>query len=153
MKLRQQWTINLIMVIVSWTTGLFLGKQNIKRFLPASIFAVVFEAVNVLYVKKRKWWVFYNKPKSYITGEMSFNIGPFVVASMWILKWTYGNLKKFLMLNAVINAFFAFIVIRILERLKVARLKNINNFQFFLYFFFKAFFLYGFQALIDKIRK
>ncbi len=141
------------MVIVSWTTALFLGKQNIKRFLPASFFGVVFEAFSVLYAKKKKWWVFYNKPKSYISGEMSFNIGPFIVASMWILKWTYGNLKKFLLLNAMINAFFAFIVVRYLKRLKVARLKNINHFQFFFYFFFKAFFLYGFQSLFDKIRK
>jgi hypothetical protein len=153
MKLRQQWTVNVIMVIVSWTTALFLGKQNIKRFMPASIFAVAFEAINVLYAKKKKWWVFYNKPKSYVTGEMSFNIGPFIVASMWILKWTYGNLGKFLLLNAGINAFFAFIVIRFLDRLKVARLKKISQPQFFLYFFFKSFFLYGFQLMVDKVRK
>lgn len=153
MKLRQQWTVNVIMVIVSWATVFFLGKQNIKRFMPASIFAVAFEAITVLYAKKKKWWVFYNKPNSYVTGEMPFNIGPFIVASMWVLKWTYGNLGKFLLLNAGINAFFAFIVIWFLDRLKVARLKKISQPQFFLYFFFKAFFLYGFQFMVDKVRK
>jgi hypothetical protein len=141
------------MIIVSWITVFFLGKQNIKRFMPASIFAVVFEAFNVFYAKKRKWWVFYNKPNSYITGEMPFNIGPFIVASMWILKWTYGNFKKYLLLNAGINASFAFIIIRIMDRLKVARLHKISHTQFFLYFFFKAFILYGFQYLVDKVRK
>ncbi|MGS2777441.1 hypothetical protein ACVBAX_08680 [Robertmurraya sp. GLU-23] len=54
MNLRQQWTVNVIMVIVSWATLFFLGKQNIKRFMPASIFALAFEAINVLYAKKKK---------------------------------------------------------------------------------------------------
>ena len=58
--------------------------------------------------KKRKWWVFYNKPKSYVSGELPFNIGPFFVFSMWVLKSSYGNFKWFLLLNAIIHTFFAF---------------------------------------------
>jgi hypothetical protein len=93
MSLKYQWLINIAMVLLSWLSLSFFGRRNIKRFLPASILVVFLEALNVQVGKRQKWWVFYNKPKSYISGELPFNIGPFLVGSMWILKWTYGNFK------------------------------------------------------------
>jgi hypothetical protein len=153
MSLKNQWLINIAMIILPWLTLPFLGVRNIKKFLPASILIVVLEAINVQLGKKKKWWVFYNKPKSYIANEFPFNIGPFFVGSMWILKWTYGNFKQFIMLNATVDAFFAFIIVRLTEKLKVAKLVRLNNFQFFLYFFYKAFFLYGFQYIFDNKEK
>jgi hypothetical protein len=77
-------------------------------------------------------------------------MGPFFVGSMWILKWTYGNFKSFLMLNIIIDAIFSFAIIRIIEKLKLATLVRINQFQYFLSIFPKAFLLYGFQYLFDK---
>src|SRR3954452_9857591 len=142
MSLKNQRLLNIVMIFLPWFSLSFFGWRNIKRFLPASILVVILEALNVQVGKKQKWWVFYNKPKSYIWGELPFNIGPFLVSAMWILKWTYGNFKQFLLLNAVINAFFAFILIRVTEKLKVAKLIRFNELQFFLYFFYKAFFLY-----------
>jgi hypothetical protein len=153
MSLKNQWFINIIMISLSWLTSPFLGWSNLKRFLPASLLIVLFEAINVQFAKKRKWWVFYNKPHSYISGEFPFNIGPFLVSSLWGLRWSFGDFKKFLLINASINAFFAFIYITILEKIKIARLVKINKFQFFLYFFYKAFFLYGFQYIIESKTK
>lgn len=153
MSLKNQWFINIAMILLSWLSLSFLGFRNIKRFLPASLVIVLIEAIHVQVGKKRKYWVFYNKPNSYISGEFSFNIGPFLAVSMWILKWGYGNFKKFLLLNAIADGFFATIYVTILEKLKIAQLKRINNFQFFLYFFIKAFFLYGFQYIFEKTTK
>lgn len=150
MSLKTQWIVNIAMILLSWLSLPFFGQRNIKRFLPASILIVILEAINVQIGKKRKWWVFYNKPKSYLSGEFPFNIGPFFVGSMWILKWTYGNFKKFLLLNASVNALFAFVLIRLMEKLKVAKLVRLNQFQFFLYFFYKAFILYGIQKLVEN---
>lgn len=141
--------LNLAMVILAWSTLPFLGLHTIKRFAPASLLIVFFEFINVLIGKRRKWWVFYNKPNSYLFNEFPFNIGPFLVGSMWILKWTYGNFKQFILLNATVNAFFAFMLIKLLEKLKVAKLVRINNFPFFLYFFYKAPLLYGIQYIIE----
>ena len=69
--------------------------------------------------KKRKWWVFYNKPKSYVSGEFPFNIGPFFVFSMWVLKSSYGNFKRFLLLNAIIHTSSLLILMKIMKKLKV----------------------------------
>lgn len=153
MSLKNQWFINISIVLLSWLSLAFFGKRNIKRFLPASILIVLLEAFTVQVGKKRKWWTFFNKPNSYITGELPFNLGPFLVGSMWILKWTYGNFKKFILLNAIVNAFFAFILIKLMEKLKVAKLVRFNNFNFFLYFFYKAPLLYALQYTIERKKK
>lgn len=68
--------------------------------------------------KRRKWLVFYNKPNSYLFNEFPFNIGPFFVGSMWILKWTYGNFKLFILLNAIVDGAFAFIMTSVFKRIK-----------------------------------
>ncbi|WP_241657901.1 hypothetical protein [Anaerobacillus alkaliphilus] len=80
--MKNQWLINVAMVIISWLSLPILGWRNIKRFLPAAILVGLLEVWNVQIAKKQKWWVFHNKPNSYIAGEFPFNIGPFLVGSM-----------------------------------------------------------------------
>jgi len=150
--LKIQRLVNLAMILLAWLTVPFLGLHNIRRLFPASLLIVFFEFFNVLIGKRRKWWVFYNKPNSYLFNEFPFNIGPFLVGSMWILKWTFGNFKQFISLNAAVNAFFAFILIKLLEKLKIAKLVRLNNFQFFLFFFYKAPLLYGVQYILERKR-
>lgn len=153
MSLKNQWLMNIAMVLLSWLSLFFIGKRNIKRFLPASVLIFFVETINVQFAKKRKWWVFNNKPKSYVSGELPFNIGPFFAFSMWVLKSSYGNFKRFLLLNAIIHTFFAFILMKIMKKIKVVKLVRIDGFQFFFYYFYKAFLLYGFQYMIENKRK
>jgi hypothetical protein len=145
--------INIALVLLSWFSLSFLGKSKIKRFLPASFLIFLLEAMNVYVGKKRKWWSYYNKPNSFLTVEFSMTIGPFLTGSMWLLNWFYGNFKQFIFINGLVNAFFAFFLVKLTEKLKVAKLKRLNNFQFFLYLFYKAPLLYGFQYLFDNKRK
>ena len=153
MSWKIQRRINVVMVSLSWLSLLFLGKRNIKRFLPASILITLIESINVQIGKKRKWWVFYNRPDSYISGEFPFNIGPFLIGSMWILKWTYRNFKQFILLNAMVDGAFVLIMSIFFKKMKIFTLVRFNKIQFFLYFFLKAFLLYGFQFLFDNRRK
>jgi hypothetical protein len=150
MSSKTELIIKVSMVLFSWLSLFFFCWRNIKKYLPAAFLVVIFEALNVQLGKKQRWWVFYKKPNSYLSNEFPFNIGPFFVGAMWILKLTYGNFKKFLLVNASINAFFAFVLTGFLKKLNVAQLVKLNKFEFFLYFFYKAFFLYGFQYLIEN---
>ena len=108
----------------SWLSLFFIGKRNIKRFLPATVLVVILEALNVQLGKKQKWWVFFNKPKSYVSGELPFNIGPFFVFSMWLLKSCYGNFKCFLYLMDYPYFFFYFN--EDLKKIKVVKLVRIK---------------------------
>jgi hypothetical protein len=150
MTIKIQRLVNVAMVLLSWLTLPLLGSRNIKRFLPASILILFIEMLHAGYGKKQRWWVFYNKPKSYLFGELPYQIGPFLVISMWLLKWTYGNFKRFILLNAITNAIFAYPISDFARKFRYYTLVRFNNFQFFLYFFSKAFLLYGFQYLFES---
>lgn len=150
MSMKNQWLLSVAMILLSWLSLPFLGSRNIKRFLPASILILIIEGINVQIGKKRKWWYFYNKPNSYLSGEFPFNIGPFFVGSMWILKWTYGNFKRFILLNAIVDGAFTPTMSTLFKKLKLFTLVRLNKFQFFLYFFSKSFLLYWFQSLFEK---
>jgi len=50
--------------------------------------------------------------------------------SMWLLKSSYGNFKKFILLNIIADGIFAFYFIDVLKRLKIVSLKRwswLNN--------------------------
>ena len=149
MSNKNQWLLNVPMVLLVWLTLPFLGVRNIKKFLPASIFIVIVEILLAQIGKERKWWVFYNK-NSFISVALPFYIGPFLIGSMWILKWTYGNFKRFLSLNAIVDGMFTILMMGLLKKLKLVTLVRFNKIQFFLYLFLKSFLLYGFQYLIEK---
>jgi hypothetical protein len=125
----------LLLFLLTWSTLSFLGIRNIKRFLPASFLILLIEFISTLIGKKHNWWIFYNKPKSFLFGEFPYLIGSFLVGSMWILNWTYGNFKQFILLNAIVNAFFASPGARFAKKIKHYKLVRLNEFQFFLYYF------------------
>ncbi|WP_078412685.1 hypothetical protein [Priestia abyssalis] len=153
MSLKNQWLLNSAMILLSWLTLPLLGRRTIKRFLPSSILAILLCFIDVPIGKKRRWWSFYNKPRSFIQNEFPFLLGPMLAVSLWTLNWTYGNFKKFIILNALFEATFVSPITQLFTKLKLYKLVKLNEFQFFLYFFYKAFFLYGFQYLFEKYKK
>lgn len=150
MKRKNQLILNVSMVGISWFIILLFGKENIKKYLPASALILLVEKLHAAYGKKKRWWVFYNKPKSYFFGEFPYQIGPFFMLALWTLKSTYGDFKPFVLLNAAISGFFAFPLTYMAKQLKYYRLHRFNHVQLFFYFFFKSFLLYGFQYLIER---
>jgi len=106
-----------------------------------------------LYGHQRKWWKFYDKKDSFIKDELPFSIGPYMPLSMWLLKSSYGNFKKFLLLNIIVDGIFAFYFIDVLKRLKIVSLNRLSHFQFFIYLHYKAYLLYGVQYLFEKAKR
>ncbi|WP_223592297.1 hypothetical protein [Neobacillus bataviensis] len=144
---------NLLFILIPWLSLLFIGKRSIKRYSVAGVFIVLFEILNHMYGHKRNWWKFYDKRKSFLRDELPFSIGPYMPISMWILKYSYGNFKKFVLLNVISDGFFAFLFVDILKKLKIARLNRLNHFQFFIYLHYKAYLLYGVQYLFEKFKR
>jgi hypothetical protein len=144
---------NLAIIIIPWLTLLFIGRHNFRRYSFAGMFIVVFEIINHLFGHKRKWWKFYDKKKDFMRDELPFSIGPYAPLSMWLLRFSFGNFKKFVILNAISDGTFAFIVMDILKKLKIIRLNNLNRIQFFFYINYKAYLLYGIQYLYEKITR
>ena len=150
---RRHSLFNLSIILVPWLSLLFIGRRSFKRYSAAGVFIVIFEIINHLYGHKKKWWKFYDKPRSFIKDELPFSVGPYMPISMWLLKISYGNFKKFVLLNVISDGLFAFIFIDVLEKLKIIGLNRINHVQFFIYLHYKAYILYGVQYLFDKMKR
>lgn len=144
---------NLSLILIPWLSLLFIGKRSIKRYSVSGVFIVIFEIINHLYGHKKKWWRFYDKPKSFIKGELPFSVGPYMPLSMWLLKFSYGKFKKFVLLNVIADGLFAFVFMDVLKKLKIIRLHKLNRFQFFIYIHYKAYLLYGVQYLFEKVKR
>jgi hypothetical protein len=143
---------NSLLVLIPWLSLLFIGRRSFKRYSFSGIFIIIFEILNHLYGHKRKWWKFYDKPKSFIRDELPFSIGPYMPLSMWLLKLSFGNFKKFILLNGIVDGIFAFVVMDVLKKFKIIRLNRLNRVQFFIYIHYKAYLLYGVQYLFEKLR-
>ncbi|WP_010281270.1 hypothetical protein [Bacillus timonensis] len=152
MLLKVQKISNIVMVLLALSTVPFIGLQHVKRFLPVSILIGCIEGITALIGKKRRWWVFYNKPQSYLLNELPFNIGMFLVSSIWLMKWSYGKFTKFVLLNAIGNALFAYPFARFARKIKYFTLVRLTHLQFFFYFFSKVFLFYGLQYLFEKYK-
>ncbi|KAB7665633.1 hypothetical protein [Bacillus sp. B1-b2] len=150
MSKKNQVFLNIVMVGLSWLSLFTIGRSNLKRFAPATLIISIIEIINAIMGKKRKWWVFYNKPNKYLFGEFPFNIGPFVLTSFFTLKFAYGNFSKFMIITAIIHAIFVFPISFVAKKLKLYTLVRINNGYFFLYFLLKAPILYFLQFLFEK---
>jgi len=150
---KRHFKFNLALVLIPWLTMLFIGKRSLKRYSFSGIFIIIFEIINHIYGHKRKWWKFYDKPKLFVRDELPFSIGPYMPLSMWLLKYSYGNFKKFVLLNVIADGIFAFIIMDVLKKMKILRLNRINKFQFFIYIHYKAYLLYGVQFLYEKIKR
>ncbi|PMC40545.1 hypothetical protein CJ195_02190 [Bacillus sp. UMB0899] len=150
MSLKNQKVFNIIMVLLSWSSVSLLGIHHLKKFFPATILIVILEMLHARIGKKRKYWVFYNKPNSFLFNELPYSTGPFIFISLWTLKIAYGDFKKFILLNGLVHAFFAFPITYLAKKFRYYRLVRINNVQFFLYFFSKSFILYLFQYIFGN---
>ncbi len=141
---------NLLIIVVPWISLVFLGRNNVKRFSIAGSVIVIIEIINHRVGHKLNWWRFYDKRKSFITNELPFSVGPYMPLSMWILKYSYGNFKKFWLLNLIADGLFAFPIINFFKKIKIIRLKKLSNVQFFVYLHYKAFILYGVQTWVEN---
>lgn len=150
MASRRHILFNLTIIVIPWLSVLFLGKSNFKRYSLSSFIIGIFEIINHIYGHQQKWWSFYDKRKSFLRDELPFDIGPYMPLSMWILKYSYGNFKKYVLLNGLANGLFAFLLMPFLKKMKIIRLNRLSYLQFFIYIHYKAYLLYGVQYLLEK---
>lgn len=151
--MRKNKMILLVMMILPWLSVPFIGRRAIKRFYPGALFIIVWVAVESIFAKKRVWWRIYEKLIPNVIGEMPFMVGPFFVGSLWILKFTFGNFMRYLYLNLFLDTLFAYPGMFILKKLGIASLVRLRPYQMVILFMSKSVLMYGFQNLVNQLRK
>lgn len=140
----------IIMIVVPWLTAPLLGKKTFKRFSPGALFICIFVFIESLYAHKKLWWLFHQRLFPKVIGELPLIMGPFFIGTLWILKFTFGNFKQYLITNFCIDTFFVYIHVPILKKLGYASLIRLSKFNFLLIFLFKAVLLYLLQIVIES---
>jgi hypothetical protein len=140
----------IIMIVVPWLSAPLLGRKTFKRFTPGAVFICSFVFIEGLFAHKRLWWLFYKRLFPKTIGELPFIIGPFFIGTLWIMKFTFGNFKRYFLTNFCIDAFFVYIHVPILKKLGYASLIRLSKFNLLLLFLFKAVLLYLFQIIYER---
>jgi hypothetical protein len=102
------------------------------------------------FAEKKKWWWFTTAVKPNVLGEIPLIIGPFFVGSLWILKYTFGKFKLFLLINLIVDSLFTYIGTDWLKKIGYGSLVRLTKLQLSFVFLIKSFLLYGFQLFSEK---
>jgi hypothetical protein len=135
----------MLLLAFSWAILPLAGWKSIKRFFPASLFMCVFLLIEDFIAEKLNWWVIYRNLSQRVSGMTPFAIGPFFTGSIFILKYTYGRLPLFLLLNLAVDAFFVYPFYRWFKNLGVWTLIRMNQLQLLGLFLTKSILMYGFH--------
>jgi len=143
--------ILIIIFVLSWLTLPLLGREAFKKYLPSAIFMCILTKVLDEYGKRKKWWRFY-KGIPPLNSMDIFNIGPYFITSLWVLKLTYGKFPKYFMSNTILHILFIFHGIKYIQRLNILSLVKLTKVQYLLIDAARALILYGFQYIQEKIQ-
>ncbi|MGM0920096.1 MAG: hypothetical protein ACQEWW_02545 [Bacillota bacterium] len=140
----------ILMTILPWLSVPFIGVKSLRRFLPGTIFMCVYLTAEGYLAEKKKWWWFPYNVKPNVLGEMPLILGPFLVGALWILKFTFGKFKLYLIVNIMIDSIFTFIATDWLKKIGYVSLVRITKYQLALLFLVKTFLMYGFQFIFES---
>ncbi|WP_110112092.1 hypothetical protein [Bacillus sp. CGMCC 1.16541] len=152
-RLKYKKILLLIMLLLPWFSFPLLGKPALKRFLPAGLFISILVFFENMVAKKRKWWVYHETIHPRVTGDFPLIWGPFLIGSMWILKATYGKFYLYMLLNIAVDSFFTYPLVSTFQKLGISSLVKLKRYQLSLLFFFKSALLYGFQLMIERMKR
>lgn len=149
-KMRNVKLFMMLITLLPWVSVPLLPAKVFNRFLPAVIFISFYVTAEGYLAEKKRWWWFPISVKPNVIGELPLIFGPFFVGSLWILKYTFGKFKLYMLINLVVDAFFTYFTIDWLKKIGYVTLVRLTKFQLSLLFLVKSFVMYGFQVVYEK---
>lgn len=144
--------IRIIQLILPWISIVFLPKRSFKHYLPVSLFASLLVTGMCLLAVPYKWWIVKGGWKVKLLNDGSFIFGPFLVGTLWIFHFTFGNLKRYFGVNLIIDTLFSFPLSYLFQKLKLFKLVNFRPKHIFFSFVTFSLIIYGYEVLIKKIK-
>ncbi|WP_417897872.1 hypothetical protein ABN702_16530 [Bacillus haimaensis] len=143
-----------VILIAPWFTLFFLKKEEIKRYMPAAIFASFLMTIYNNFAYNQAHWelkvsIIPSLDPLFVSGVF----GAFPVITLWVFHFTYGRFGAYLLTNIVIDFMFAVFPIHYVfqEILGIYKLMNISALERFFLFVFFSVVLYGFYKWQEGI--
>ncbi|MEC1525642.1 hypothetical protein P9D43_26935 [Neobacillus niacini] len=146
----------LMILIVPWFTLFLLKKEEIKRYMPAAIFAsflmIIYNVIskNLMHWEIKETLIPVLKPL-FVSGVF----GLFPVIVIWIFYFTYRKFWKYLLANIILDFMFAIFPIHywLQDILGIYKLINITKWERFILFVATSVVIYGFYKWQEEIIK
>ncbi|MGE5404622.1 MAG: hypothetical protein ACM3PP_06750 [Candidatus Saccharibacteria bacterium] len=93
-----------ISLVVPWFTLLLMNKDDRKRFMPAALFTAFSSGIIYQLGIVFGFWGF---------REVAFPVvmyGPLPVVALWVLKFNFGQVWRYILTNAIVDLGFAFVL-------------------------------------------
>lgn len=149
-KIKNRKLLLLSLLIIPWLTIPFIGRDALKKYLPSTIFLCTFTEVLDRLGEERRWWRFFKGIPPFNSMNF-FNWGPYFVASMWMLRTTYGRFPLYLIANLILQMAFTFLGgVKLADQFRVFRFIRLSKMNYIILNMFRATLLYIFQYINDK---
>ncbi|AXI32875.1 hypothetical protein CIB87_28475 (plasmid) [Priestia megaterium] len=145
--------ILMMMVLLSWSSLLFLGRRDFKKYLPAALFIGAVTKITNKIAKKRKWWRFEESIHPKISGDDTWAWGLFFPSTLWILKLSFGKIWSYVTYNLILHTSFVYLLLSFLKKLKIVSLVKLSKRQYLLVLFCREILLYLFQFSKEYIER
>lgn len=145
--------VRLGLFAISWSSMLLYPKRASKRFLPVTLFVTALVSILLVLSSPMKLWKVTGGLSSKIINDLSFTLGPFFAANMWVFKLAYGNIWQYLGVNFVIDFLLAYPVSSLFKKMNIYKLDRLQPLYFFSIIYSFAIVAYGFQYFFRESRR
>ncbi|TYS66387.1 hypothetical protein FZD47_02555 [Bacillus infantis] len=143
--------MHLFVFLLPWISLPLIGGKTIKKYALSSLVMSLYLILEFSYAEKKKWWWFPTNAKPNFINGFPLIFGPFLVGSIWIMKYSYGKFYLYLLLNIVVDSAFTYFGMNVFNKMGYATLVRLTKFQLSLVFFIKTFVLYWSQIFIEMV--
>ncbi len=143
----------LCMLLLSWSTLLLYPKRAFKKFLPVTLFVTGLVSILLLLSHPYKLWKVSGGIGTRIYNDLTFTLGPFFAANLWVFKLAYGSIWQYLGINLVIDYLLAFPISNLFKKMDIYQLQRLKPIYFFSVIYSFAIFAYSFQYFFQKRRQ
>lgn len=141
-------------LLLPWFTLFFATSDSRKKYMPVTIFTSLLMTIIFQIAYTYKWWVIHEQivPWGYMI-DVGFAYGVFAVGTFWIFKLTSHKFILFVIVNLIMDALMAYLVLPLLGKLEIAEYKNISPTHYLVVIFTLSFIIYGYHKWQEKIFK
>lgn len=142
--------IRMGLFLLSWSSVFFIPKHEFKKYTPVATFATILVLAESMLSVPFKWWTVKGGLLNKVLNDFSFIFGPFFFGTIWIFKLTYGKFGLYSLANLLMDAFLAFPLNWMFQKLKVYKLVNFKPKHIFYMSTCMALVIYGYQLFITR---
>lgn len=102
--------ILLFSLILPWLSLLFVQQRDIKRYITVGLLSTLLSIIVTEIGIKYGWWRINETifPSSVLP---TYSYGLFPIIPIWVFKLTYGNFKRYIIFDTILNFIFAYVIL------------------------------------------